>query len=168
MDLGGGGREGSKKITATITKAAISTNKVGTDQIHCLARGACFFPSCSWRGVGLLHLPVGRAAVTTIAPAVVVAMSRLYSHPSVADASDLIFVDDDSDNLSHLIELYSPLSSTGGGAFTVFLPSGNVSVSSHSVGNCNFDGQHGGLLMGGLQVRGGWDILYVYDMWLPR
>uniref|UniRef100_A0A0E0IDS5 Uncharacterized protein n=1 Tax=Oryza nivara TaxID=4536 RepID=A0A0E0IDS5_ORYNI len=141
MDLGGGGREGSEKITATITKAAISTNKVGTDQIHCLARG-------------LLHLPVGRAAVTTIAPAVVVAMSRLYSHPSVADASDLIFVDDDSDNLSHLIELYSPLSSTGGGAFTVFLPSGNVSVSSHSVGNCNFDGQHGGLLMGGLQGIG--------------
>lgn len=41
MDLGGGGREGSEKITATITKAAISTNKVGTDQIHCLARGAC-------------------------------------------------------------------------------------------------------------------------------
>uniref|UniRef100_A0A0E0QKP4 Uncharacterized protein n=1 Tax=Oryza rufipogon TaxID=4529 RepID=A0A0E0QKP4_ORYRU len=112
MDLGGGGREGSEKITATITKAAISTNKVGTDQIHCLARG-------------LLHLPVGQAAVTTIAPTVVVAMSRLYSHPSVADASDLIFVDDDSDNLSHLIELYSPLSSTGGGAFTVFLPSGN-------------------------------------------
>uniref|UniRef100_A0A0E0LU98 Uncharacterized protein n=1 Tax=Oryza punctata TaxID=4537 RepID=A0A0E0LU98_ORYPU len=66
---------------------------------------------------------------------ITVATSRVCSHPSAADASNLIFIDDGNDYLPHLLELRSSLSSTGSGAFGGFLPNGCALIPFHGIGD---------------------------------